>query len=103
MRYDRARKLGDGYWQLEYVEVPDWARRLSWLFDQVDHYTGHLLCGFGWPDYRLFYPLAGWFYRVGHFFLLLPDHKERVLVTSNPFEVDDPAREAALRSLGPPC
>lgn len=98
MQYDRARKLADGRWQLELVEVPDWAFGLRWLLDEVDGRLGHVLCGEGLPDRRWLYPLTGWLHDRFTTILFLPELKERVLVVSHPFEVDDPAWEAALQA-----
>ena len=84
MKYHRARQLEDGCWQLELVEVPDWALGLRWLLDEVDHLSGCRLCGQGLPDRWGYRHLAGWLYQAYGYVLFLPDHFERVLATSDP-------------------
>lgn len=86
MRYDRARQLEDGRWLFELVEVPDWALGLRWLLEEVDHRSGHVLCGQGIPDRFGLRHLAGWLYQGFGYILFLPEYQERVLVTSDPID-----------------
>ena len=101
MRYDRAHQLQDGRWQLEYVEVPDWALGLRWLLEEIDHRSGHLLCGEGLPDRFGYRHLAGWLYQAFGYVLFLPQHMERVLFTSDPIEARRAAQVFAVASMDP--
>lgn len=101
MRFDRVTHLPNGNWQLELVEVPDWALGLRWLFDELDGRLDHVLCGEGLPDRWYYYHLAGWLHDLATKILFLPDTAERVLHRSEEIPPEGGLAAVVLASFGP--